>query len=146
MRIKPLILSLFVLLTGCAAQSNQQTKAASAAECKETPVRHFHVEKTVKSIVEQVPGVDDAVAVQIDKELHVGIKISNFNRLRFKSIEKNTAKKLKEAFPKSNIHISSDKAIINELQMLSNTPWSSKREDACKQKKQMKDIEDRMKG
>ncbi|MFM1655197.1 YhcN/YlaJ family sporulation lipoprotein [Brevibacillus sp. B_LB10_24] len=141
-----LVFSLCVLLTGCATQSNQQTKAASAAECKETPVRHVHVEKTVKSMVEQVAGVDDAVAVQIDKELHVGIKISNFNRLRFKSIEKAAALKLKEAFPKSNIHISSDKAIIHDLQMLSNTPWSTKRDDACRQKKRMKEIEDRMKG
>ncbi|NGQ93982.1 sporulation protein [Brevibacillus sp. SYP-B805] len=149
MRTILLVLSLFFLFTGCTQQSGPQTKTKSAAEdpqCIPTPVRHFDSEQKAKAIAERVGGIDRAVAVQIDNELDVAIQVSNFNRLRLESIRKDVAKKLKSAFPKTNIHVTSDKKLIDELQKLSETPWSTKKEEACKQKKKIKKIEQQMKG
>lgn len=149
MRTTLFVLSLFLLLTGCTQQSNPQTKAKSAAEdpmCNPIPVRYFHLEQKAKSITEQVDGVDKAVAVQIDNEMDVAIQVSNFNRFRFESIQKEVAQKLKDAFPKTDIHVTSDQKLIDELQKLSDTPWSTKPKEACKQKKKIKQIEKQMKG
>jgi hypothetical protein len=151
LRTTLLLLSLFLLVSGCTQQSNPQTKTKtqSAAEdplCNPTPVRYFHLEQQAKSIAEQADGIDKAVAVHIDDELDVAIQVSNFNRLRLESLRKEVAQKLKAAFPKANIHVTSDKKLMTELQKLSDTPWSTKREEACKQKKKIKQIEKQMKG
>jgi hypothetical protein len=146
-----LVVSLVLFATGCNPQANQnqQAKTKSAAEdplCKPTPVRFFDKEQKAKSITEQVHGIDKAVAVHIDKELDVAIEVSNFNRFRLESIEKEVGEKLKKEFPDSAIHVTSDKKLIDELQKLSDTPWSSEQEKACKQKKKLKQIEKEMKG
>jgi hypothetical protein len=144
-----LAMSLFVWVTGCTQQSNPETKARTAAEdplCHPTPVRHFDWEQQAKSIAEQVKGIDQAVAVQIDDELDVAIKVSNFNRLRLESLRKEVSQQLKTAFPKANIHVTSDKKLWMDLQKLSETPWSPNPKKACKQKKQLKQMEKRMKG
>lgn len=149
MRTTVVLLSLSLFVTGCTQQANPQTKAKTTAEdpmCKPTPVRHFDAEQKAKAITEQIAGVDQAVAVQIDDELDVAIKVTNFNRLRLEALRKEVAKKLKEEFPQAKIHVTSDKKLINELQELSDTPWSTKQEEACKQKKKIKQIEKRMKG
>ncbi len=138
-----------LLLTGCSQQSNQQTQTQSVEKdpmCNPTPVRYFHSERDAKAIAEQVDGVDEAVVVQIDNEMDVAIKITNFNRFKFESIEKEVGKKLKATFSESNIHVTSDKKLINELQKLSDTPWTNKQKEACKQKKKIKEIEKQMKG
>ncbi len=149
MRVTLMMLSLLVLLTGCTQQSNPQTKAKSAAEdplCNPTPVRHFQLEQRAKKITEKVDGIDRAVAVRIDDELDVAIQVSNFNRLRLQKIEKEVSQQLKAAFPEASIHVTSDKKLIDELQKLSKKTWSTKQEDACKQKKQLKQIENQMRG
>lgn len=149
MRTLLCVLSLFLLVTGCTQPSKPETKAKSVAEdplCKPTPIRHFDWEQQAKSIAEQVDGIDHAVAVHIDKELDVAIHVSNFNRLRLESIEKEVAQKLKAAFPQAKVHVSSDKKIMAELQKLYETPWSAQAEEACKQKKNLKRIEKLMKG
>lgn len=149
MRTILVVMSLLLLATGCNQQSDQQSKTQSAAEdpeCKPTPVRHFDLEQRAKAIAEQIDGIDQAVAVQIDKELDVAIEVSNFNRFRMESLQKDVAKQLKAAFPEAKVHVTSDKKLIMDLQKLSSTPWSANPEEACKQKKQIKHIEKQMKG
>ncbi len=173
MRITLFVLVLFLLLSGCNQQSTkqsgnqqsgkqstqqsgkqtnqqpQQSKAQTAgtdAKCEQTPVRNFQAEKHVQALAKQVAGIDRAVAVQIDNELDVGIEMSNLNRFKFKSIHKEVAEKLKAAYPNTKIHVTSDKKLISELEKLNRTPWSTKHDEACKQKKQIKKIEKDMKG
>lgn len=151
MRTTLVVLSMFLLLNGCNQQAGPQTQTKTKTAqkdpmCDPTPIRYFHLEQKAKSISEQVDGVDQAVAVQIDDELDVAIKVSNFHRLRLESIRKQVSQKLKAEFPKAKIHVTSDKKLINELQKLSDKPWSTKEQEACKQKKKLKQIEKQMKG
>ncbi|QRG68302.1 YhcN/YlaJ family sporulation lipoprotein [Brevibacillus choshinensis] len=149
MRTLLLVVSMCLLIAGCNPKPNQQAKTQSAAEdpmCKPTPIRYFDSEQKAKAITEQVKGIDKVVAVRIDDELDVAIQVSNFNRFRLKSIEKEVAQKLKSSFPNAKIHVTSDKKLIMELQKLSDTPWSNKQEEACKHKKTLKKIEEDMKG
>ncbi|MGC5328353.1 sporulation protein [Brevibacillus sp. SYSU BS000544] len=149
MRITLLVISLFLVISGCTQQSNPQTKTKSAAEdplCNPVPIRKLDSEQKGKAIAQLVNGVDKAVAVHIDDELDVAIEVTNFNRLRLESIEKEVAQNLKAEFPKIKIHVSSDKKILNELQKLSDMPYASEQKGACDQKKKLKQIEKQMKG
>ncbi|MDR7315545.1 YhcN/YlaJ family sporulation lipoprotein [Brevibacillus nitrificans] len=148
MRTILLVASLCLFTAGCSPQANQQAKTQSAAQdpCQPTPIRYSDSEQKAKAITEQVSGIDKAVAVRIDDELDVAIKVSNFNRFRLESIEKEVAQKLKSSFPDTKIHVTSDKRLIMDLQQLSDTPWTNNQEDACKHKKTLKKIEDDMKG
>lgn len=149
MRTMLLMMSLIFFLTGCTEESRTQTKAKSPAEdplCNPTPIRYVKWEEKAKQVAGQVDGVDKTVAVQIDDELDVAISVSNFNRFRLESIEKEVSQKLKEAFPDTEVHVTSDKKLIDELQKLSDEPWAGEQEKACKQKKKLKQIEKDMKG
>ena len=149
MRTILLVVSLCLLVAGCNTQSNQQAKTKSAAEdplCQPTPIRYFDSEQKIKAITEKIQGIDNSIAVRIDDEVDVAIEVSNFNRFRLQTIEKEVAEKLKKEFPKAHIHVTSDKKLIMELQKLSATPWTAKQTEACKQKKKLKKIEEDMKG
>lgn len=149
MRTLLLLVSVCLFVAGCNPKPDQQAKTKSASEdpmCQPTPIRYFDSEQKAKAMTEQVNGIDKAVAVRIDDELDVAIEVSNFNRFRLESIEKEVAQKLKSSFPNAKVHVTSDKKLIMELQKLSDTPWQNHQEEACKQKKKLKQIEKDMKG
>lgn len=149
MRTLLLVVAMCLFVAGCNPKPDQQAKTKTAAEdplCKPTPIRYFDSEQKAKAITEQVNGIDRAVAVRIDDELDVAIEVSNFNRFRLESIEKEVGQNLKNSFPDAKIHVTSDKKLIMELQKLSDTPWTNNQAEACKQKKTLKQIEKDMKG
>lgn len=142
------ILMLTLAITGCTGNNSAQTKKKNDAEplCTPVPVRYTEWEEQAKAIAGSVNGVDEAAAVQIDKDLNLAIKVSNFNRFRLESIEKEVAGKLKEAFPDSNIHVTSDKRLFSDLQAMSSAPWPTDVKEACKKKKESKELEKKMRG
>ncbi|MGG1661140.1 YhcN/YlaJ family sporulation lipoprotein [Brevibacillus sp. NRS-1366] len=149
MRSTLVVLAFTLLITGCSSQSNSKAGIQSKEQeplCSPAPVRYMQWEEQAKSIAGQVKGVDSAVAVQIDNELDVAVKVSNFNRFRLESIKKQVAEQLKAAFPKSDIHVTSDKKLNRELQKISEKPWPTDVKEACKQKKKFQQIEKQMKG
>jgi hypothetical protein len=145
-----LMVSLFS--TGCAQTSKQNTTSQAQntaqqkqkSECKSTPIRHLDSENSAEFKIKQIEGVDSSVAVYIDHELFVAVEVSNFDRLRLKSIRKDGFKKLKASFPNSKIHVTTDSKVYSELEKLSNKEWNAT--EACKQKKELKKIEKLMKG
>lgn len=134
--------------TGCTKESGSETKGKSEAEplCTPVPVRHYQWEERAREIAAQVKGIDKIVAVQIDKELDVAIQVTNFNRFKLEPIQKEVSKKLKEAFPEANIHVTSDKRLLKDLQILSEEQWPTDVKAACQKKKSLKQIEKQMKG
>lgn len=142
-----MVLCISVVFTGCNQQSNQKMKTQATADCKSMPTRDFVAEKKATSISEQINGVDKAVAVMIDKELNVAIMVTNFNRFRLDPLKKEAAQKLKASFPKANIHVTTDSKLYDELQKLSEKPWTTEdKNSGCKQKNELKQIEQQMKG
>lgn len=141
-----LTLAFALIVTGCTKQSGTETKQKTESLCMPVPVRHYQWEERARSITASVKGIDKIVAVQIDKELDVAIQVTNFNRFKLESIQKEVGKKLKEAFPDANIHVTADKRLIKDLQRLSDEPWPTDVKAACQKKKSLKEIEKKMKG
>ncbi|GEB32372.1 MULTISPECIES: YhcN/YlaJ family sporulation lipoprotein [Brevibacillus] len=142
------ILAIALVMTGCSGKNNAQTQQQNKAEplCTPVPVRHAEWEEQAKAIAAKVDGIDEVVAVQIDNDLNLAIKVSNFNRFKLQSIEKEVAGKLKTAFPDSKVHVTSDKKLFMDLQSMSGTPWPTDVKEACQKKKAAKELEKKMKG
>lgn len=142
------VLALVLAITGCTGKNNAQTQQKNDAEplCTPAPVRHTEWEEQAKAIAGRVDGIDEVAAVHIDKDLNLAIKVSNFNRFRLESIEKEVSGKLKEAFPDSKIHVTSDKKLFMDLQAMSGAPWPADVKEACQKKKASKKLEKKMKG
>lgn len=150
-----LTLAFALTVTGCTKQSGTETKksgtetkqkAEAEPLCMPVPVRHYQWEDRARSITASVKGIDKIVVVQIDKDLDVAIQVTNFNRFKMESIQKEVGKKLKEAFPEANIHVTADKRLIKDLQRLSDERWPTDVKAACQKKKSLKEIEKKMKG
>ncbi|WP_233532438.1 YhcN/YlaJ family sporulation lipoprotein [Paenibacillus alkalitolerans] len=142
LRFVILILCSLLVCGGCGQQAKTETKAASQdPQCVPTPVRNFQTEQKAKSLSERVGGIDQAVAVHIDKQMIVALQVSNFNRLRLKPLKKQVSQQLKSAFPGNEIRVTTDSKMYNELEKLSKKPWTNEQESACKQKKKLMDIE-----
>lgn len=171
MRFVILGLSVMLIISGCGQsktnqqsgsqqQSGQQQQSGSQQSktqaqgkqgpeeqlCYPIPTRHFEREQLAKTNVQQVRGVDEAVVVQIDKDLSVAIKVTNFNRLRLKAIRKEVAQKLKETFADENIYVTSDKKLFKDLRELQDSGWPTDHAKKCKQQKRLKKIEKKMNG
>jgi hypothetical protein len=140
--------------TGCAVERSEQSKQKAQQQgtqsttkdpqCTPIPTRHFEYEDRAEIIANQVDGVDQVVAVFIDNEMNVALQVTNFNRLKLKAIRKKAAQNLKGAFPKANIHVTTDSKLFNELEKLNSQEWTKNK--ACEHKKKLKQIEKDMRG
>lgn len=145
------LLCLLLICTGCAQQ--QQTKSKPQAqstaqdpECNPTPIRFFQGEQQAENLAEHINGIDQAVAVHIDNELNVALKVTHFDRLRLKSLRKQVQQKLKTYFTNDHIHVTTDTKLFDELEKLNKKAWSNENQKACKQMKKLKNIEKQMRG
>jgi len=147
MRLLVCLLSAFILVSACSPQPNQKPQGGSEdKKCQEVPVRHFDQEQQAIQLARKTKGVDDAVAVQIDDQLNVALKVSNFNRLRLKSIRKETFERLEKQFPEAELHVTTDNKLYKELQEMNQKAWTNDKKKACEEKKKLKQIEEMMKG
>ncbi|MGE5372473.1 MAG: YhcN/YlaJ family sporulation lipoprotein [Solirubrobacterales bacterium] len=65
-----------------------------------------------------VPGVNDARAVAIDRDLTVGIQIRGFNRLHMQSIKQAVARRVHKTAPGQEVRVTSDKKLFSHLNTL----------------------------
>lgn len=89
--------------------------------------------------------VDEAVAVAVNEDLSVALKVSNFNRLRLKSIRQDVHSQLSKAYPKHNVHVTTDIKLFNELKKL-DTAIQKKHPHPRQLEKRLKKINEDMKG
>lgn len=152
-----LVCFLIIVLSvgGCVPQPNQKPqegtagqlqKTADAEDCASLPVRHFDDEQQAIRLARQTKGVREAVAVQIDDKLNVGLNVRNFHRLRLKSIRKETFDRLEKAFPDVELHVTTDNKVFRELQKMSQKPWTKEKKAACEEKRRLDELEQMMKG
>ena len=145
------LLCLILICTGSGCAQQQQTKPQAQStvqdpECIPTPTRFFHLEQQAENLAEQINGINQAVAVHIDNELNVALKVTNFDRLRLKSLRKEVQQKLKTYFTNDHIHVTTDTKLFDELEKLNKKAWLNENQKACKQMKKLKNIEKQMRG
>jgi ribosomal protein L22 len=106
---------IFLLLVGCGGQK------AKLAQIQTTAPKTFHADLSnfLGASAKKVAGVDDAVAVVMDKEASVALKVTGFERFRLKPIKKEVSTRLKGYVSKDfKLRVTTDKKIYKELQRL----------------------------
>ena len=69
------------------------------------------VEETAKTVA----SVKDGIAVVIDRDIAVAVKVTGFDRLRLKAIRQEVSDKIKKTAPDYRIHVTTDKKLFSEL-------------------------------
>jgi len=149
-----LIFSLWIGLLGCSANggipknklNSAQTQQKSEGKTQEDrePLFKTKQAKQARGLGKNIPGVDDVTAVVMDKEVFLAAKVTNFHRLRMRTIRKEVHQKLKTQFKEYKIHVTTDNKLFKEIESVENEVESNQPNDPQKMKKKMKKIHDDM--
>ncbi|HEY8342341.1 MAG TPA: YhcN/YlaJ family sporulation lipoprotein [Calditerricola sp.] len=114
-----------LLLAGCNDKAqpqntskNGQSQATSQAAAPREPSFDRRGAERAEAIAKRVRGVDQAVAVVMDRQISIAAKVSGFERFRLKAIRRDVHHQLKASFPDHEIHVTTDKKLFWELEKL----------------------------
>ncbi|WP_031513951.1 YhcN/YlaJ family sporulation lipoprotein [Desulfofalx alkaliphila] len=114
---KILILMLtFFLLAACSMQGSQKKPLPEDLEV----TFENEVSQGAMQLAMSVAGVKEATSVAINREVGTAVKVTGFDRWRLKSIREETYKKIKDAYPDYEVHVTSDKKLFWQLQQIRN--------------------------
>lgn len=120
-------------------QKEDRHKGNSAKEVKLT------IAQEANQIALKTKGVVRVASVAIDKQLSLAVDVEQMQRWNLKKIRKEIFHQLRERFPDLDIHVSSDRKILWELQKLEKEMYVSS-PDVDSIEKKLKKINEDMKG
>ncbi|GAF65370.1 hypothetical protein BTS2_2268 [Bacillus sp. TS-2] len=138
---------LLIMLISCllGACNQDTTKSSQASLTSESSYKDQNKINDVKAELKKMEEVIDVQAIVYDQKIYADPKVKQFSRFRLKEIRKNGFEKLKETFPDSEIHVSTDKKVYMELEKLEQQLKNGKIKNEDLEKKLQK-IEEMMKG
>jgi len=117
-----LLLCLILSLTGC--QSSTIQKASPKTQSKQSSsVQNVHFKPTLSTesvrIANKVKGVENSVAVVLDQDISVALKVTGLDRFRLKNIKKEVHQQINKGISGPyTIHITTDKKLYKSLETL----------------------------
>jgi len=115
---------LFVILTACQSspQQSKQEPAHTSAKTLNTQQNTLYnpgLSKQAEQTAKKIKAIDDAIAVVLDKDISMAVKVTGFDRFKLRSIKKELHEEIKKQVDKQyTIHITTDKKIYKELSTL----------------------------
>lgn len=140
--IAPMGAILIFSLVSCSAGTSEPMERPYL---QQTKTGHNDISIHAQQLAAQDKRVDEAVAVAVKQDLSVALKVSNFNRLRLKSIRQDVHSKLSKAYPKHKVHVTTDSKLFSELHKL-DTTIQKKHPKPQQLEKRLKKINEDMKG
>lgn len=127
-------------------KANQQAKTQSVRQTYGDISYKSHLSEQSAELAKSIKGVDDAVAVVIDKDFSIALKVTGFDRFRLNRIKSEVTKKIKSSTSGDRIvHVTTDKKLFMNLQSL-RSKLSEGNESSQKIQKEFKKINDDMHG
>lgn len=113
---------LISILTGCGTSTIQKAPPKSQSE-KSSSIQSIDYKPDVSTqsvrIANKVKGVDNSVAVAIDKDISIALKVTGFQRFRLRNIKQEVQQQVKKGVADSyKIHITTDKKLYQSLETL----------------------------
>ncbi len=118
--IKVVILCLIICVVGgCGADNPPQRKPMPQTGQVEGQA-HINTELTeqVEGAARTVQGVEDSIALVMNNQIAVAVKVTGFDRLHLQSIRQELHSKVKDIAPEYDIHVTTDKKLFAQLQKL----------------------------
>ncbi|MEK4564795.1 hypothetical protein MKX54_09020 [Alkalihalobacillus sp. FSL R5-0424] len=134
------VMSLLVL-TACGGAKN--IKSLSGEDMN--PVVSQSDINQAKELVLQMEEVTDVKGIQYEHLLFLDPKVKQLDRLKLKHIRQEAFKRVKDEFPESKVHVSTDRKIYMELEKLEQQ-LADEKIAADELKKKLEKLEEDMKG
>ncbi|MDQ0205852.1 hypothetical protein [Alkalicoccobacillus murimartini] len=134
-------LCVVLILTGCGGA--KEVKPLSVGEVE--AVQSQAEADQAKQIVMEMEEVIDVKGVQFAHLLFLAPEVKQFDRMKLKHVRQEAFKKVKDEFPESKVHVSTDKKIYMELEKLEKQLYDGDIKAEELKKKLMK-LEEDMKG
>ncbi len=113
-----IIIVIALLMLGCSSTSSQQ----NTNDTREAKKADLNISTQVEKIVAGHQGVADAVAVTVDENISLAIKVTGFQRLRLVQIRREVNDLIKNEFPEDyTLHLTTDKRLIRDLARINET-------------------------
>ena len=115
--ITGLAIAVTIFTAGCAMSNSPAPKPQAQQQQSLNPKASANtalagqVEETAKTVA----SVKDGIAVVIDRDIAVAVKVTGFDRLRLKAIRQEVSDKIKKTAPDYHIHVTTDKKLFSEL-------------------------------
>ncbi|MCG8402983.1 MAG: YhcN/YlaJ family sporulation lipoprotein [Firmicutes bacterium] len=115
--ITGLAIAVTIFTAGCAMPNSPAPKPQAQQQQSLNPKATANtalagqVEETAKTVA----SVKDGIAVVIDRDIAVAVKVTGFDRLRLKAIRQEVSDKIKKTAPDYRIHVTTDKKLFSEL-------------------------------
>lgn len=118
--VKAAVLSLLLCtVSGCAMPDSPQRKPQpQQGQVKGQVQINPELTDQVKEEVRTARGVEESLALVMNDQIAVAVKVAGFDRLRLKSIKQELHGKVKSIAPEYDVHVTTDKKIFAELQEL----------------------------
>ncbi|AGL00890.1 YhcN/YlaJ family sporulation lipoprotein [Desulfoscipio gibsoniae] len=117
--VKAVILSLIIcIIGGCAVNMPQRKPEPQTGQVEGQAHINTELTKQVQEVALTVQGVEESMALVIDNQIAVAVKVTGFDRLRLKSIRQELNSQIKSMAPEYDVHVSTDKKLFAQLQKL----------------------------
>lgn len=146
---KVMMIILVMLAAGCSLQGESLRKAQpeQQAGLDEQQVQaDTELGEKAKKAAETVKGVKESTAVALNREITAAVKVSGFDRLRLKSIKRETHDKIKELNKDYNVFVTTDKKLFFQLKQIEGQINASGQQELTEILKRVKRINRDMQG
>jgi len=108
------LLVALLLITGCSGPTARQQAGAGGANVRfDAPAA-----QKVVDVAKTVPGVKDAAAVVMDRDILAAVRVTGFHRLRLKPIKADVGNRVQARYPGFRVEVTADKKLFVQLQTL----------------------------
>lgn len=112
---------LLLLATGCGLQNSPVKKQQNGQQTNEieTDIQiNTELARRAKETAGTIKGVKESIAVVINRDVTVAVKVSGFDRWRLQPIKNEAHDKIKEFNQDYNVHVTSDKKHYEQLKQI----------------------------
>lgn len=141
-----LVMACILIVTGCQGEAKKPTSPSQTKQGQQTVTIDTEKMDIAKKIAQQHQRVDKATAVTLDHQLFVGLQVSNFNRFFLKGIRENVHQKMKQRFPKKEVHVTTDSKLYDELSKIEKEIYKKPTQAKQSLKQKLEKINKDMKG
>ena len=137
--IAGLAIAITIFTAGCTAQKSPAPKPQAQQQQSLNEKASINTANTalagqVEETAKTVDSVKDSIAVVIDREISVAVKVTGFDRLRLKSIRQEVSDQIKKVAPDYRIHVTTDKKLFSELRKVEKQIHQGENPDLLKEK------------
>lgn len=134
------------LLGGCNQQAQETPKPEGPLPMARHQATDLQRMKAAKKLAQQDGRVEEATTVIIEKDLSVGLKVENFNRLFLRDIRKDVFHQLRRTFPQYQVHVTTDNKLFDSLQKMESELQKNPPLSPASAREKLRKINEDMKG